>query len=407
MVEILVALALGLFLLAGILQILSSGRATYRLGEARARMQESGRYAIQHLAGELRAGRSGLCRSTAQQERDPASISVLACALLANQSACSGAAVIGTRVPLGYSVAQYGKTDWLAGLPGGKTGPAGLAVDGYRLRGDVLVSWGVVGEGIYAQADILRNGTNIDLSAPVVLATDATATKLAAAGFKGGNMVMIADCGHADIFTISNAGTDGTASLAHLTTRGNERASLSYAYNDRVLDPKQPRAWVAPYDLRVHFICCVDQQTGLIQDSTPTESPCVPPSERYHPALCRWSANSGDVQPVVMDVADLRAYYDGRKRPDSRSDLSRYSDASELQTAERIETQHGWQNIYSTRIELLVSGGDGVRNSAQSPVADASTADYLGHNMDPDQRLYETFSATIANRARTLWYRRQ
>ena len=420
LVEILVALALGLFLLAGIIQVLVSGRATYRLAEAEARTQESGRYAIEYLARELRSGRSGLCRNASQDAAEPDSLTVLACALRQDPSTagCSGSAVIGTGAPLGYSVAQFEAKDGsaLAGLPGGSAGPAGSKVSDYRLRGDVLVSWGVTGDVVYAKPDMLRSAAAVDLAAPVKLIDGYTATELASAGFAGGNMVMISDCGRTDIFTISNAGTAGTAELQHAQSRAsggkdsskvNSSAELSFGYNDSASAFDRPRAFVAPYDLRVHFICCVDQQTGLMQSGSDGLAKCTGGSEVYHAALCRWSANSGTAQPVVMDVADLRATFDGRVHPASTTDLTRFSQSTDPQTAATINTAKRWANVYSTRVELLVSGGDAVRASAQAPVTAATKPDQLGYKMPEDQRLYRIFSATIANRARTLWYRDQ
>jgi type II secretory pathway component PulJ len=65
LIEVLVAMVLGLFLLAGIIQVMVSARAAYRLAEAQARTQENGRFAMQYLARELRPSRSGACRNIA------------------------------------------------------------------------------------------------------------------------------------------------------------------------------------------------------------------------------------------------------------------------------------------------------------------------------------------------------
>ncbi|WP_295613219.1 prepilin-type N-terminal cleavage/methylation domain-containing protein [uncultured Lamprocystis sp.] len=148
LIEVLVAMVLGLFLLAGIIQVMVSARTAYRLAEAQARTQENGRYAMQFLARELRPSRSGACRNIALDEFE-GTLNVLACSLLDDAAKCTGKAKIGTRVPLGYSpTAKPGAAaSELTGLPAA----AKTAVGQRWLRGDVLVSWGTFGEGFYTQ----------------------------------------------------------------------------------------------------------------------------------------------------------------------------------------------------------------------------------------------------------------
>lgn len=55
LVEIMVAMTLGLLLLGGVLQIFLGSRQTYRMQEAASRLQENARYAVESLASDLRA----------------------------------------------------------------------------------------------------------------------------------------------------------------------------------------------------------------------------------------------------------------------------------------------------------------------------------------------------------------
>ena len=162
-------MVLGLFLLGGLIQVLATSRATYRLAEAQARIQENGRYAMQSVAKEMRPSRSPACRNMAQEEIE-GTINVLACALLSDPANCTSvpnAPRIGTKIPLGYSPAQPA-TDWLAGLPT----TARTAVDARWLRGDVLVSWGAFGEGVYAERDTLANSGVVIVALPIKLVTE-------------------------------------------------------------------------------------------------------------------------------------------------------------------------------------------------------------------------------------------
>lgn len=54
LIELLVALALGLIISAAVMQIFLTSRTTYRMQEAMARVQESGRFAVGYLANEIR-----------------------------------------------------------------------------------------------------------------------------------------------------------------------------------------------------------------------------------------------------------------------------------------------------------------------------------------------------------------
>lgn len=54
LIEVLVAMAISLILLAGVVQILTSSKAAYRVNEAQSRLQENGRFALQIMAEDIR-----------------------------------------------------------------------------------------------------------------------------------------------------------------------------------------------------------------------------------------------------------------------------------------------------------------------------------------------------------------
>lgn len=62
LVELLVAMTIGFFLTAGLLQLYASNRQSYRATESLARIQEQGRFILDYLANEIRpAGGKGSC----------------------------------------------------------------------------------------------------------------------------------------------------------------------------------------------------------------------------------------------------------------------------------------------------------------------------------------------------------
>jgi type IV pilus assembly protein PilW len=54
LVEVLIGMLLGLFLVGGVLQVFASSRQTYRVHDATSRMQESGRMALEVIARDIR-----------------------------------------------------------------------------------------------------------------------------------------------------------------------------------------------------------------------------------------------------------------------------------------------------------------------------------------------------------------
>lgn len=62
LIELLVAMALGIILIAGVIQLFMGSRMTYMSNEAQSRVQENGRFALEALKPELRgAGSGGFC----------------------------------------------------------------------------------------------------------------------------------------------------------------------------------------------------------------------------------------------------------------------------------------------------------------------------------------------------------
>jgi type IV pilus assembly protein PilW len=385
LIEILVALVLGLFLLAGIIQVLVSARAAYRLAEAQARTQENGRFAMQYLARELRPSRSGACRNIAHEEID-GTLNVLACSLLADVANCTGRAKIGTQVPLGYSPTAPATTA-LAGLPAAAKNNVGNR----WLRGDVLVSWGTFGEGFYTEPRTAAQQTpaalQVALTQPITLIAGTTAAAIKAAGIQAGGLAVITDCESSDLFVVASTKDAEGLPILPLGLDLDPRMRLTTLQGSTLGVSKTIRARVFPFDFKVYFICCVNKQDGSLQVDGNVDN-CTEDPVDYRPSLCRWSTAAAETQSLTMDVADLRVTYDG---------LGGFSEPPATVTA--------WDRVSSARIELLVTSGEAVRRESALPsLAAPASPRGLGVGLDPDRRLYETFTATVAIRSRAPWY---
>jgi type IV pilus assembly protein PilW len=170
LVELMIAMVIGLLLVGGVLQVFSSARQTYRVHDATSRMQEGGRMALEVLARDIRMADYWGCASNSIQ--------------MVNNLDTTGT----------------GYVDFVTGGVVGTDG-GGMAPDSITLRGGFDAGINIEPPyGPQASANIKVNVGN---------------------GLAEDDMVMVSDCTNGDIFQISNANPDGTGTLVHNTGTGN------------------------------------------------------------------------------------------------------------------------------------------------------------------------------------------
>lgn len=426
MVELLVAMAVGLFLMGGILQVMVSSKASYRLGEAEARVQENGRFALQVLASDLRGARSTGCRSVALDDAQ-GTLHVVACDLLnpaAGETGCTGTSAVGAGTPLGYAASQHGTSEWLASLPGTTTDGAQATVTKQWLRGDVVVSWGVAGQGIYLRSP---GSLGDDRKGPADLVQPANANHDYYCDIHKGRLALATDCEATDIFAVSNAkiedctSTLSAAKLGDLTSlrhgktcetdcpdgvnEGSVNASeeLSRSYN-RIGSAMSPgvtlSARVFPFEYSVFYVCCMNNRTGKIQpdETGGNVAHCVDNPDQYRPSLCRWSTRTNGAEQFVGDVADMRVTYDGYT---GQVGGPRFLDGAD---AAWVSARGYWDRVDSARIQLLATTGEEVRTEGALPNPGATAIQDLGYGLPADRRMYQSFDLTTAIRSNAPWY---
>lgn len=454
MVELLVALAIGLFVVGGILQVLVSSRASYRLAEGQARVQENGRYAAQVLAKDMRGSRGTGCSSIVLEEARQ-TLNVWACDLLNAPASdpCAGTHALGSRLPIGYDDAQNtsGSTTWLAGLPGNSGLGAEQTVRSQWLRGDVLVAWGVFGDATYVASpgsiEAFDAAGTRTLSGPVDLVAPNDL-------LYGGRLALITDCEATDIFEITTpttcqdkeqtiptalqhslnfdadgnptdtcAGTPAAGYVDKSSDKVNTSANLARAYNRRGSDASPGttiRARVFPFEYKVFYVCCVDTRDGTIQSGGATAN-CGTAPARYRPAICRWSTSDcpACAQQLVLDVADMRVVYDGvldaaaelaRDEDFDATTTARFSDLAANPDAKWVNDFGYWNRVDSAKVQLLATSMETVRSAPALPTAaivGAAAASGIGSGLPADRRIYELFEVTVAARAISPWYVRQ
>ncbi|MDH3305863.1 MAG: PilW family protein [Gammaproteobacteria bacterium] len=169
LVEVMIAMLLGVFLMGGVLQVFASSRQTYRVHEATSRMQENGRMALEVLSRDIRMADFWGCAS------DPSNF-------------------VNNLDPAGG-----GYVDFLSGGVGGTEGAAG-APDSLILRGGI--DSGITVDPPYgpqASANIKVPPNN---------------------GLEQDDIVFVADCSAGDIFQITNADPNTSGVVVHNTGTG-------------------------------------------------------------------------------------------------------------------------------------------------------------------------------------------
>jgi type IV pilus assembly protein PilW len=169
LVEVMIAMLLGLLLMGGILQVFASSRQSYRVHDAVSRMQEGGRMALEVIARDARMADFWGCLSDT--------------AKVVNNLDSAGAGFI----------------DFAAGSIRGTEGAAGAP--------DTLVLSGGVNSGI-------------QLEPPYGPQASANLKVAPNNGLEQDQIVFVSDCSNADIFQISNANPNGSGSVVHNTGAG-------------------------------------------------------------------------------------------------------------------------------------------------------------------------------------------
>lgn len=197
LVELMVAMVIGLILIAGVVKIFASNKQGYRTHEAMSRIQENGRYAMEILARNVRmAGFMG-CGNLDTIEPN----------VIANNPPSGGLSA--SNAVRGY---EYDGSNWSPSFNG--TAPTGVVANT-----DVITVDRGGDCGAYLVGNMLVDNANIQLN------PDNTCN------FQAGDVVIISDCASTDIFRATNVSLGASKiTIAHANSQ-NTTNRLSKAYN--------------------------------------------------------------------------------------------------------------------------------------------------------------------------------
>lgn len=199
LVELLVALAVSSLLLLGVTSMYLSSRQTDSLGNELAKIQETGRHAIDFMAKDIRMiGYQGCM--------DPETLTVNVIAQNPPTANIFQTAIRGFEVT---------NSTWANGTEFDNTAIESRAAIG----SDVIAIQRASTEDVELTGNLSSSNANIQINGNPM-------------GFQKEDIVIIADCETADMFRITNApGTSGTVTLTHSIGTTNTTNRLGAAYN--------------------------------------------------------------------------------------------------------------------------------------------------------------------------------
>jgi len=210
LVELMVAMVIGLMLIGGVIQIFASNKQGYMTHEALSRLQENGRYAMEILSRNVRM--AGFTGCAALDTWDPKVIATDA-----------------TSIPAEPPMVDLDTSSALRGyeVSGGSWNPSYVGAD-------ALTAPGTVSSPVVNGADVISVNRGADCVAYLGANManrddDITLNAGNSCNFQDGDVLIISDCTSTDIFRVSS--WDGTNNqIEHDSTENSENGRLSKAY---------------------------------------------------------------------------------------------------------------------------------------------------------------------------------
>jgi len=290
LIELMIALALSLVLTAAIIQLFISNKTTFKLSEGNARVQETGRFAVEMLLRDIRMAGFGGCLGRAMP---------IPKIITKSYSGGLGKLLTDQKAIFGIDSADASDTDLNSVTFGAKVGT------------DIIMVQGVDDAGVGLVGNLVAVNANIQISDN-------------RAGFKANDNLLITDCELADYFAATNVskGADKTT-IAH-SSASNTTNFLSKAYGQD--------AMVFLPSLHSYFI----RDTGRTDASG---------SAIF--ALYRRDASGANME-FLEGVNDLQIIYGVDN--DNNGSVDVYQTADELGGID----SGNWENVVSVRLSLTV-----------------------------------------------------
>lgn len=350
LVELMVALAIGLFLSGVIASLYLTSRSSFVYQDALSRIQESGRFAIETMARDIRMAGYSACGTASTDPNQPLAIN---------------------------NVINGGGTGWEFNLATGVVGYDNLS------GGSAMFPNAVAGTDAFY---VIGAGGDTELT---VISHNANAATIQTTqhSIKPGAVLLITDCDNTALFQMSGpTNNNGNATnIDHNTGNG-----ISPGNCTKYLGASCPTATAYQY------------KAGALIMQLFATSYFIAPSQIANNGNSLWSCSlagqtSGAAQcnELVTGVENMQVLY-GLETNNARNQMSTrtYLDANGIGAA----TSQNWQRVTSMQVSLLLASPPSAGNLTTAP----QQYKYNGNSVTaPDRRLYLTFSSlvTLRNRA--------
>lgn len=376
LVELMVALAIGLLLTIGVVQIFSASRSTYQLDEGLARAQENGRFAIEFMSREIRHAAHLGCRRWEPPTGNPGAYNITSTLVGTPQdytvngvfgyeyTATSTAP--GSTYPIPPSPSNT-TTGWSPALPSGITGTGGAFPGSDIIGVERLV------------------GTPVNIAATTTKTTTLQVAPAQANLFKINDIVLITDCHKGTMFQVTDVDLP-TGTLTH------DLGGSSPGNRCGIWEPGLTGSTNAAGD------ACTDQvyQTNAVIGPMATvyffvaQDPTNNRPTLYQNAIA--PAGGGVPAALVEGIENIQILYgvDGTSPPDGIPE--RYVPASSVPS---------FVNVVSIRLGVLVDSVN-ASGTATDTTVDTDTYNVAGTIIDPqnDRLKRRVFTTTIQLRNR-------
>lgn len=360
LVEIMVAMVVGIILVGGAFQVFLSVKQTWRVQESLSRLQENGRFATSELSRSLRsAGFFGCVPDKVNNMLDPAGTGY-SNAIFSFNRPVSGWEAAGTAPDDEYSITSFDPDGIALSSWDDDAGQDLLAYLEDRVvpgTDVIVIKRAEVHDGVTASGNTPANATTISLTGP--------------SGVEQGSIVLVSDCAGADAFQSTandNANTLTFSAGAAGGEPGNDNsASLSHQYG--------PGMQIYSIAIDAYYIG-ISEFSGRPSLFRMRFSEGTPPD----------TTDPGIVQELVEGVDNLQLLY-GEDNDDDQA-VDRYVPADQVAD---------WGTVSAVRAAMLIT-------SPNPALVEARDAGFMlnGVEVDPpaDRRQRQVFTATVALRNR-------
>jgi type IV pilus assembly protein PilW len=357
LVELMVAVVIGLLVLAAISTVMVSSKKNYTVQDSLARLQENARFAVDFITRDLRMSGYFGCAHEAlkatQNQLDVADTSTFF-------NAAVGLAGVEDVV---VDTSKWYPSEEITADPSGTI----KFVPG----SDVLLVRYMNGAGTPLTGS---------MTAPTNPLTIAAGNRL-----RKGDIAIVADCNTADMFQITSDDPDATGILGHATgvsgiAPGNKTNSLSKPYE---LDQSPV---LASFTIARYFIATNTARPG-------------------RPGLYR-QVGSGPAQELVEGIENMQILYGVNTDPPSPPNQPPAHAPNVYVSADKVTAVGGWGNITSVRIGLLAytlaseteSGEYGGVTDVGPYNVNGKTVSVANDNLDAKRVKRRVFTTTVALR---------